>query len=316
MAQPKTSRNAAVGVGEESTYGTAVSRTNWRPIRPGGSLQRRTVTAPIDDMYTGAGFGSPRRAVDADESGGRVSLMASYTRMGMLLKHALGSLATTGPSGAGAYVHTYTIGALPPGLSLELLRGNATNSELFEGCRVSGFELSVAARGRMTLNLDFIAETSTRPTAGTATFGASDDFILHSQAGTLAFNSVAYTLRSMTLTGDNGLERRDLLGSIKTAEPAEAQNRVFTMVCEMEDSDDNFYTAEAAQTETDAVLTFTGSGNNAATITLRNCTVEVSDPVSARGILVRTVTFYGKPDGTDKALTIAVTNDNSSGTVN
>lgn len=313
MAQPFVTRGGAVGIGEESVYGTSVARTNWRPLRPGESVQRRTVTSPIDDLYVGKGFGSPRRAVDAEEVGGRIPLLMSYTRVGMWLKHMLGAVVTTG---SGPYTHTYKPAALPTSLTIEKLRGTATNSETVKGVKVSGWEMSVSARQRMMLDIDVMCETTNRSTAGSETFGGADDFVLHSQAGNLNFNSVNYTLISMSLKGDNGLERRDQLESILTDEPAESQNRVYTLEFEMEDGDDNLYTAEAAQTGADVTITFTGLVNNSMAITLRNCTVEISDTLTTRGILKRTGTFYGKPDGTDEALQIVVTNDNTGGTAN
>ena len=133
MASIYSGRGAALGIGEESTYGTAVSRVNWRPAI-NTNLLRTIERVPRPSLRTGAA-GAMRRNhyTQADNAGGTASIELTYENCGMWVKHVLGAAATTGSS---PYTHTYTLGTLPTGLTIENVRGTGT-SEIFEGCRVN-----------------------------------------------------------------------------------------------------------------------------------------------------------------------------------
>lgn len=142
MAEIYHGRGAVIGLGEESTWGTAVSRTNWRPLIS-TDLTRTIEKVPRPSLRVGAA-GAMRRAhyVQADNAGGSFEIEATYENVGLLIKHIMGTVATTG---SGPYTHTYTFADdVPTGLTIENVRGTGT-SEVFEGCRINTATLAVSA---------------------------------------------------------------------------------------------------------------------------------------------------------------------------
>jgi hypothetical protein len=220
----------------------------------------------------------------------------------------MGSAATTG---TGPYTHTYTLGTLPAGLTIENVRGTGT-SEIFEGCRINSGTLAVSAGGVMTMDLDVIAETSSaRGTAATPSYGAGDTPVLHSHAGQFSFGGASYDLVDMSLAVNNALARRQLLGSAVTKQPKrnDFQSIELSVTIEVEDA---LYAAFLADTQSDATITFT-SGSLSAGFTIHNAYLtSASDPVSSAGIISQSLSFMGESDGTDEGLAIAIVNANSS----
>ena len=310
MASIYSGRGAALGAGEESTWGTAVSRTNWRPAIS-SNLLRTIERVPRPNLQTGAA-GVMRRShfTAADNAGGGVSLELTYENCGMWIKHLMGASATTG---SGPYTHTYTLGTLPAGLTIENVRGTGT-SEIFEGCRFNSGTLAVSAGGVMTMDLDVIAETSSaRGTAATPSYGAGDTPVLHSHAGQFSFGGSSYDLVDMSLAVNNALARRQLLGSAVTKQPKrnDFQSIELSVTVEVEDA---LYAAFLADTQSDAAITFT-SGSLSAAFTVHNAYLtSASDPVTSAGIVSQSLTFVGESDGTDEGLAIAIVNANSSAT--
>ena len=96
MASIYHGRGAALGIGEESTWGTAVSRVNWRPAIS-SNLLRTIERVPRPNLRTGAA-GAMRRSsyVQADNAGGTCSIELTYENCGMWVKHLMGASATTG----------------------------------------------------------------------------------------------------------------------------------------------------------------------------------------------------------------------------
>ena len=310
MASIYSGRGAALGAGEESTYGVATSRVNWRPAIS-SNLLRTVERVPRPNLQTGtAGVMRRSHFTAADNAGGTCSIELTYQNCGMWVKHLLGAAATTGSS---PYTHTYTLGTLPAGLTIENIRGTGT-SEVFEGCRFNSGTFAVSAGGVMSLDLDVIAETSAaRGTAPTPSYGAGDTPVLHSHSGQFGFNSANYDLVSMSLAVNNALARRQLLGSAVTKQPkrSDFQSVELSVTVEVEDA---LYAALLADTSGDASITFS-SGALSAAFTIQNAYVtSASDPVTSAGIVSQSLTFVGESDGTDEGLAIAIVNTNSSAT--
>jgi hypothetical protein len=313
MASIYHGRTAALGFAEESTWGTAVSRTNWRPLIS-ASLTRTVEKVPRPHLLSGTASAMRRNHfTQADNAGGAFSVEATYDNIGMLLKHLMGTVSTVGSD---PYTHTYTLAqALPIGLTMEFNRGTGT-SEVLEGCKLNSSTLSVSAGGVMTLDCDVIAETSAaRGTAGTPSYATNQRPVLHSHAGQFSFNAVNYDLVDMSLTVNNALARRQLLGSAVTKEPlrSDFQSVELSVTLEVEDA---LYAALLADTQGDAAITFT-SGSLSFAITAQNAYLSaVTDPISDANIVRQSLTFVCESDGTDEGLSIAVTNNSASGTAN
>ena len=315
MPAANTGRGTGLGYADESTHGTAVSRDHWRPLVSAGLQTQIEKQARPDLLVSGGSPVSGGHHSVRSVSGGPVSLLATYNSIGELLKSALGVAAT---SGSGPFVHTYTLGVDLPSLTLELLRGTG-KSEIFEGSKINQMVLSCSPGQPMQMDLDFISETSqARGTAGTATY-TTDLLILASHAGSLAFGGDTFALKSMRLTLNNNLERREKLGALESQEPNRSDFAEVILEVELDavsGSNDTLLADHLADTQGDAVITFTSSPS-IFEITVHNAyVVAASDPINGAGVISQSATLRGESDGTDLGLKIKVTNANSSASSN
>lgn len=317
MAWPYLGRGSAVGIGEESTWGTAVSRTHW--FRVVSSTVKRSVAKVPRGVLAESSGSRNRRShyIGTDDVGGTIVILMGYEGLGMLLRHAMhGTPATTGPSGS-IYTHTFKLGTAPPtgGLTVEVIRGTGS-AEVFEGCRISKMSWEIEAAGLMKVTLDLIGQTSAGPTsAGTPTYTTNELDVIHHQCGTLSFNSATYTLKKFTVSLDNKLARRPLLGSKPTADPAPSDFTDVMFDAELEYEGDALLTALTADTESDAVISFSGVSSRSLSFTVHNAYLDDADvPVNTVGVLPLSVKFRGQSDGTDEGLQIAIANTQTTAT--
>jgi len=311
-----TPRNGAVGFGEESTFGTAVARAVWRPAI-GLNPSLKTASSDYQDLYRSGAGSAKRNSIDSREFSDSVSLLASYTRFGMVLKHALGSVGSTGPVGSD-YTHTYDPAALPTGLTVEGIRGSNATSELAVGCQIPDWTFESSTRSkRAVFTFGLWGKDSTRPSKGTPSYGATDDPILHYHLGSTTWNSIAdLKPTSVRVTGNNGLERV-YTKAVTVDSFVESGDRVYGAVVSFYDTNiDDFYDAWKAGTESDLVIPY-ANGSLSLTFTLRNARItNISEPIRSGGALTREITFAPRADGSDEALAVVIVNENASGIAN
>lgn len=305
--------NSCVMIGEESTWGTAVSRTHSYRLMS-SSLRRVVDKAARETLYEGSGLVSRKRFIRADKVEGSITFLATFHAMGVWLKHALwGTPGTTGPSG-GYYTHTYTLGASAPtgGLTIEIVQGGGS-AIVYEGCRISKLTAKLAAAGVMEVTVDIIGETSGAPTsAGTPTFTTTETELEHYMAGTIGWNSDTYTAKSIELAIDNKLEPRQLLGSKLTKDPKPTALRTISFSADMEYESDDPQTDYTGDTESDLVFAVT-SGTFSLTITVHNAYLTKDEiGIDQHGPLGEAVAWMGQSDATDKGISIVVVNTQSS----
>ena len=306
MASIYNGIGACVGFGEESTWGTAVSRTHWRPLIS-SSLTRTIEKVPRPTLQIGT-TGAMRRKhyTSVDSAGGSFQIEGSYSCIGLLLKHLMGTVTKTGSD---PYTHAYTIANdVPTGLTIENTRGTGT-SEVFEGCRLNSGTIACSSGGVLTCEFDVIAETSgstPRVASGSPTFG-TDTPILHSHAGQMAFHGSNYDLIDMSLTVNNALATRQFLGSAVTAQPKRSDFQSVELSCSVE-VDDVLYADLISDFEGDVSITFTNAAVSF-TVEVQNAYLSaVSDPVSDAGIIKQSLTFVGQSDGTNEGCKLSVVN--------
>lgn len=303
---------ARVSLGEEVTAGTSVSRTisgRINSITPRGAVVREVVP----HLY-GSG-GSAANAMDVFDVSKDVQIdvtgPATYQGgiLGMLLKHAMGTVSEGGGAGP-TYVHTLSLtGALPAGLTVAVERGvGGLGDQVFKGCKVSTLALSVQPGQPMTyqatlLGMDFNARTGDSPPAL-----ATPYYIKHNHASSLGFDSASYTLRAFTLRINNNLEAIRELGSLPATEINRSQFQVIEIEAELVMRSDALYAAHTAGTASDATITFS-DGTNSLAITLHNAVIMTcEDPINGPGFLTQKVMFRGLGDGTDHGLGVVLTN--------
>ena len=317
MASIYSGRGAFVGLGEETDYGDAVARTNFRPLIS-SNLLRTIEKVPRPSLRVGAA-GAMRRSfyVQADNAGGAFVIEGDYNAAGMILKHVFGTSATSADTpSSGLHTHVYTFADdVPTGLTIENARGTGT-SEVFEGCRISQCVFSVASGEVLTIEPTIIAETSAaRGSSSTASFNAADRPILHHHAGDLSWNSATYKLIDMSLTINNALAVRQHLGSKVTAKPlrSDFQSVELTATIEVEDQLMADFISDAIS---DASITFS-NGTESMTILVHNAYLSsVSDPVTDANVIRQSITLIGQSDGSDEGCKITTVNSTASATGN
>lgn len=198
------SDNSWIGVGGEVTLGTLVTRTKFHPhhgeslkISGFGSESRATLYGTSQNRK-----GKPKRSAD-----GEINLDFAVNGMEWLLKHAMGTLNTTG---AGPYTHTFALArALPTGLSIECNRDSsnigATSSFNYQGCQIAKLTLKHAPGEFLSAALTIIGVgNDTLATVSTPTFAT---FVGFDWDGlTMTVDAVSQVIMSLDeLTIDNNL---------------------------------------------------------------------------------------------------------------
>lgn len=325
MAAVNRGFGSTIGFGFESTWGTAVSRTNWlRAIS--NTLKREIAKEKIPHLgsYGQASTNYRYSYLASDNVSGTVEWPVAFDDSSIsLLRACLGGNTTTG---VGPYTHTLSlVSPLPASLgwlTIESIYGTMASTggngaEVFEGCLANSLTLACSAGGVMTGSIDFIGETSGgAAAAGTPTYSSNGEYVKHNQLTSLTYNSTTRKLRDFKLMISRGLDRNQELGSLFTQQPVENRLRIeaeVSMLWQTQDWKDEFLN----NTQSNCTIVWTGSTNNLMTMTLHNVLIEdVSDPVSTAGGVVRTVKMCAYADGTNQGLTIACRNDNSTVTAN
>jgi len=315
MAASYFGRGAAYGFGVESTWGTPVALTNWLRAMPGADLRRDISKVPRNPLHMGGAVNSSlSHYVSKDDAGGSSVFEVGYQNFGLIWKHLVNDTNVT-DTGTGPYTHVYApTETETAGLTVEQIKGRtptAVRSETFEGMKIKDGTLSISPGGVLTCQLNWLGETSAaRAAASTPSYGA-DAPVLHHHAGQMNINSVAYTIRDMTIKVDRKLPRRDQLGSKNMLEPL--PSGPYQVTCDVTlEVQDALYTLFTADTEFDADITFT-SGTNSVKFDLFQAFVgSYSDPTSGPEMLTSKLQLVCQSDGTNDQWKVTTVNDQSS----
>ena len=312
---PNYGLGTKVSFGEESTAGTAVSRTVAAPVLSVDFQQKRE-SDTLKHLLGSGSTRNPTSMIDVRKTTtGTVELDAYYAGgvLGLLLKHALGSLTTTG---AGPYTHTYALSAaLPNGLTVAVERGSTGADEVHAGCKINRLVISQNFGEPMKVSAEFVgmstaSRTGDSPAALTAL--ASRFVVKHHHCGQLSFNSVDYKLKSFTLTIDNKIVRQEELGALTSSEPVFSDMQEVTLQVTIAGTSNTLNAAHLAATASNAVLAFTDSPRSL-TFTLHTAQVtDYGDPISGMGIIEQTLTFRALGDDTNHGLAVVLVNADSS----
>lgn len=304
------------GFKAEATWGTGVTVDRFLPMIS-EQMEAKVGRLDSDSIYAGRLVrDSEQWDEGAIEAGGSIELDVYTFGMGLLWKHALGSVVT---AGAGPYVHTFTPGSLD-GLGLTVQVGKPDRSGTvrpwnFLGTKVKDWELSVDAGAAAKLKLGLSSSTVDKDgTPALQAFAppAALARLKWSHATVATLHGVSPKIKSLSIKGTNGIQDdRLFLGSRTIEEQDEVELREYTAEAEVEFANETLYDAFALATEGDLALTLTrGSASLAIT---GNCRLDGGSPVvEGRGKLMQKIpcTFVG--DGTDAdALTIVATNTDS-----
>lgn len=277
--------DGCLAAAEEVTWATAVTpSTHFLPYLS------NTIQAdePVEEIPYMAAVNATQAAHVGDTSvvtghdvGGDVTTIAAYDRKAFILfcAHLLGVAPST--SGSGPYVHTLLLGAAGalPGLTGQNVVGAHSSlsvGEVIPGLIPTSLELSWSGRDNgARAKFSCLGWKSNGMAAVSGTVAIADaEEILGSHLGVLSWNSGSYQLNSGTLKIDRQLGRRFNSGNgLYTDKPQPTGRTMITLDAELDITTYALETARAAGTKSNAVLTFTGSGNNSLTITLNQAQV-------------------------------------------
>lgn len=321
MAIPMRGYGATIGLGEESAWGTAVSRTNW--LRAASLNPRRAITIEPDQhlgTYGSASTNHRFHHIASDNADVDFSLPLAYDDSSvLLLKHILGDIATTGAGPT--YTHTATLASPgPEGLTIECIHGtHATldEAEVYEGCRINTAEFSFEFGKPVMLNCSAIAQVSAgMAAAGTPTYSTGGNLVKHDHASLMTIGGGTFPFASATLRVNRNLQRINVLGSLNTYEPAEDRITVELDVT-FPWYANTLISNYLASTQADIVITMTGTGSRTMTFTLHNCVpMDLTKQVGGAGPVNLSAKFKAFADGTDTGLSIVTVNGNSAATAN
>ena len=310
-------RDGAVLIGEESTYGTAVSRTNTIAAVSFAGFYQKTDPILHNGLNRPAGFHRsvmPGRVTCA----GTMDGILTYENCGMLFEAATGGTPAT--TGSGPYTHVFANDTSIKSYTVEPIRGDAANTTLVRGAMVNKLQIMSSEGDYVRFKTEWMAQLSNSvSSAGSPSYGTGRSPAVYWHAGTVTINSVVWTIRSVTVTLDNALKESRDHATQYTNKPYPGERSVTIELEVVYDStvSEAPYTAQQTVVQYDSSITWTGSGNNTFKIDWYNAFVEsLSMDVPNGDEMVQKVTLRALTDGTDHAVKFTITNDNSSATAN
>lgn len=310
--------NAAIGMGVETTFGTAVARANWLTLVGSYSLVETPIITRPRTLRRSSMFGLTAPVVHRTESEIKLNGELQYDFIGPLIRGALGTSSSSGP---GPFDHTYAPAYPLPSYTFEVETGNGSDSRVVNGCVSNSLALTFKPGAIASYQSDWIARQVVAPTSkGSPTYATTTPVVLAEHMGA-TWNSVTLTteLFGATLTIANNLSRSFPVGTQVTALPHTAERKV-TCQLELEYGSviaSAFQTAALAGTQSDLVLTITSSPN-VMVLTMRNAFVQGNaiPAVGGTGPLMYTVTLEGVADLSDPAIDVVITNASASAVAN
>ena len=199
---------AGFAVFEENVYGQDPTSPNGQKLY----LKTFEITKTQDkedDETLSAGRGVLEPIDGSVDVGGSLTANLSGQSLGVMIKHLLGSVATTG---SGPYSHVFTIGDLPIGLTLELDNGPSLAGPnryvKYNGCRVASASFTFADKGFIECSFTMMGADgvkSSTPLDATLTDYGHKAFAAFS-AVLLEGGSAFASAKTITLNIDNDLE--------------------------------------------------------------------------------------------------------------
>jgi hypothetical protein len=329
-----TTLNASVGVAVESTYGTPTTAgIRHVPFIQDGIAPEYAVVEAADEIR--AGQLASRVSQNAPYivgASGPVEMYVPTKGFGIFLVHALGGVATVGPTDSN---HTHTITPSALGLNGKSFTvqsnrpfhpGGGNQAFTFHGCKIDTFDLLMEVEGFLKATIGFDAEDVDTSTALAAvsypTIGAGLEKFPWSLA-TVTINSVQVETTRFRLGINNNLktDRRYLRGSALKKEPVRNGRIGVEWELEVDWADLTQYNRVAAATigsrVTTIVATFDGPGPLAgATVPRLVATIHAArfdeglPTITNDEPLMQSLSGVGLEDGTNPVVTITYrTND-------
>lgn len=332
---------SSLGIGVETTTGTAVSLTRWLEYNSESLHLEKGILQGQGLRGSGLYPRNARRAYTTRTAGGDVELDVATRGMGLLLQQIMGGTSTSAVITGSSYQQVHQPGSMVNrSLTVQKLIPNAAGTLVpftYRGAKITDFEFACEVGGILTLRVTFDAWDETTATgAGTPSYTSTDVF--HFAEGTLVLGGTASTtsglvsvaggttvasVKGITVAGTNPLAtERFFLGSAGV-KAEQVENDWRTVGGSM---DAEFVTAVAlydtfaADTATALKLSFVGptaiSGSNYPTLEIIVPTIrlegDATPQVDGPDVVSMGVDWTGLDDGTNATWQIrTVTADTS-----
>lgn len=302
---------AQIGWVSESTVGTAVTVTKFLPFRSENIKQNINYldTQTLSSRLT---LRKTKKGTSTVEGGFTTEL--PNTTLATLLKHAMGSVATTG---TGPYTHTFTPGTTTAlGLTVQVGRPDASGTVqpfTYAGCKVAEWTINATQGEIATLIVALIGMTETTATAlATASYDSSWSPFVFTEASLTVAAGAENSVRELSLTGKNQINPRFRLGSGTSKNPLGIGVREYTGTVTTDFDGLTDYNRFVNGTEAALVATF-NNGTQTLTITSNVQFVGETPEVSGNDLLAQALPFRCLSSTSDAAaITIALVNSESS----
>ncbi len=215
--------NSFFAVGEETTWGTSVARTDFAPLIEDGmkAVNERIHSASFRELYQKTR--SPGKL--GAEGGVGVEMSYSDKAVWLLMKHLFGAVATQpNVPVAGAYTHTFTLADAPlAGLSLEIHR-DAASAFLYAGYKVNEGKFTAEMDAYIKANFTGAAKQESLVAASAASYAAARYAYFNEIAAT--WGGVTKQLQKFDFSLNKGLKLdKRVLGSRTILDPTQDKQR-------------------------------------------------------------------------------------------
>lgn len=315
----KLGQKATVGIGPESTYGTAVTPTDFT-IFNSESLKKDVQKMPIEAIC-GAGYIPQLVSLGQTVTGDLVFPVNADDIIGLIIKSFMGQVPTDAQQGTtSAYKHTFlgtndwvADGSKGCGLTIQVNRDSTAQD--YSGCLPSVLKFAVAPNNLLICTASFVGQNAASQGSPTSATFSTQPPLIFSQ-GVVTYDSGAIAVVSAEVTLDNRVVADTFkLGQSTIVRPAMG-GRMITGNITIRFEDTTVYDAFIANTNHELKLTFTGAVISGAyayalVITLGKIyfTNNPTPNISGKGVIIQNCPFVSiYDDATDQDVKIELTN--------
>lgn len=215
-------------LGEEVTYGTPVTPSRTFEYNSEG-IEESYGRTEGDPLRTGTQVArSDRFTPYLEGASGSVEFDVMTKGFGVLFKHMLGGIATSGPNADGAYTHSATMADLwGKSLTVQVARpfnpSGTVQAFTFEGGKITEWTLSNSVENNLVLEAGFDFEQVKTDTALAAAAypSAMENFTWAGGSVTVGGSDVGFCLNEISIEGNNALntDRRCISNGTDKKEP-------------------------------------------------------------------------------------------------
>lgn len=313
---------SGAGIKTESTWGT--------PVTAGAvflAITRFSVGAKRQKMRPGhlmpaAGVTTHRTPMDVVTVGvsasGDVEFVPKYNDKAWttMLRHMMHNAAVT--TGAGPYLHTFTIADSRPGLTLQKLDGSGpltNNARIVSGAVVSAWEMSISARNFLRVKASFVARDVADPTAYSGTPLATNEEEIQASHGAstgFSWQSTNFRHTDVTVKCDHKIVETPFVGSLFTAQPTYGDHAEIRVTAKVYVEGNEALTLFRSDARGDLVITLTGTSPNAMQITAQEAVLASCElATDGAGLLYYQCEWMVSAAAGKTGLTVLVTNSQS-----